>query len=176
MEGSVTVDGAAFESLLFDVDDGVATVTFNRPEAHNAVSVAMVEEMYEVLQTIAGRSDVRVVVLTGAGDRFFNPGAELGQRSVDHPPTEFPDPRTMHSCVLLREMPQVTLAAVNGSVAGAGFGWMTACDLRVASSTAMFATAFLDVGVAGDLGVPWSLERIVGGARNARTAVPARQV
>lgn len=140
-------------------------MTFNRPDAHNAISLAMVVELYGVLEAIAERSDVRVVVLTGAGDRFFNPGAELGQSQVDQAPTAFPDPRTMHSCVLLHEMPQVTLAAVNGSVAGAGFGWLAACDLRVASSTAMFATAFLDVGVAGDLGVPWSLERIVGGAR-----------
>ena len=57
----------------------------------------------------------------------------------------------------LHEMPQVTLAAINGSCAGAGFGWAAACDLRVAVEHAKFATAFLDIGVAGDMGLPWTL-------------------
>ncbi len=62
-------------------------------------------------------------------------------------------------------MPAVTIAAISGACAGAGFGWACACDLRVASQTARFNTAFLDVGVAGDMGGPWTLPRIVGAAK-----------
>jgi 2-(1,2-epoxy-1,2-dihydrophenyl)acetyl-CoA isomerase len=62
-------------------------------------------------------------------------------------------------------MPAVTIAAVSGACAGAGFGWACACDLRVASETARFNSAFLDVGVAGDMGGPWTLPRLVGAAK-----------
>jgi len=59
----------------------------------------------------------------------------------------------------------VTIAAINGACAGAGFGWAMACDLRVASASAKFNTAFLDVAVAGDMGLPWTLSRLVGASR-----------
>ncbi len=62
-------------------------------------------------------------------------------------------------------MPAVTIAAINGACAGAGFGWACACDLRIASETARFNTAFLSVGVAGDMGGPWTLPRLVGAAK-----------
>ena len=62
-------------------------------------------------------------------------------------------------------MPCVTIAAINGACAGAGFGWALACDLRFGAASARFNTAFLDVGVAGDMGGPWTLARIVGPAK-----------
>lgn len=156
-----------YEAIRVEIDDAVATVTMNRPDHHNAMTAEMVAEMLEALQDIARRTDVRVLVLTGAGDRFFCPGADL-DLSRDHPhgsETESHDPRLTRSTVLLHEMPQVTIAAINGACAGAGFGWAAACDLRVASSSAMFNLAFLDIGVAGDMGVPWTLPKIIGASR-----------
>jgi 2-(1,2-epoxy-1,2-dihydrophenyl)acetyl-CoA isomerase len=149
-------------SVRCAIDGPVATVTIDRPERHNGMTAAMVVDAYEVLWGLSGRPEVRIVVLTGSGDRFFCPGADLeGQ------PTEerLPDGRYFRVPVMLHEMPQLTIAAINGSVAGAGLGWACACDLRVASASARFATAFLDVGVAGDMGLPWSLSHIVGPAR-----------
>jgi 2-(1,2-epoxy-1,2-dihydrophenyl)acetyl-CoA isomerase len=67
--------------------------------------------------------------------------------------------------VLLHQMPAITVAAINGACAGAGFGWACGCDLRVAARSAMFNTAFLNVAVAGDMGLPWSLPRLIGAAR-----------
>jgi 2-(1,2-epoxy-1,2-dihydrophenyl)acetyl-CoA isomerase len=67
--------------------------------------------------------------------------------------------------VLLHQMPAITVAAINGACAGAGLGWACGCDLRVASHSAMFNTAFLNVAVAGDMGLPWSLPRLIGAAR-----------
>jgi 2-(1,2-epoxy-1,2-dihydrophenyl)acetyl-CoA isomerase len=159
-----------YETLLLAIDDGVATITFNRPEHRNAVTAAMVSELYDAVRTVAADDELRVLVLTGAGDRFFNPGADLDasrQRggTASGEPAPMLDPHYLHTSAILHDMPQVTLAAINGSCAGAGFGWALGCDLRVASSTAKFATAFLDVGVAGDMGVPWSLPRIVGATK-----------
>jgi 2-(1,2-epoxy-1,2-dihydrophenyl)acetyl-CoA isomerase len=66
---------------------------------------------------------------------------------------------------LLHEMPAVTVAAINGACAGAGLGWALACDLRVATASARFNVAFVDVGVAGDMGCTWTLSRLLGGAK-----------
>jgi 2-(1,2-epoxy-1,2-dihydrophenyl)acetyl-CoA isomerase len=67
--------------------------------------------------------------------------------------------------VLLHEMPAVTIAAIKGACAGAGLGWAAACDFRYADESARFNTAFLNVGLAGDMGGPWTLSRILGGAK-----------
>jgi 2-(1,2-epoxy-1,2-dihydrophenyl)acetyl-CoA isomerase len=156
-----------YETLTVAVADGVATLTLDRPDRRNGITRQMCAELYEAVQDLARMSDVRVVVLTGAGDKFFCPGADLdvSQRESEAPPEETSDPRQLHISAILHEMPAVTVAAINGSCAGAGLGWAAACDLRVAAEHAMFATAFLDIGVAGDMGLPWSLSRIVGGAK-----------
>jgi 2-(1,2-epoxy-1,2-dihydrophenyl)acetyl-CoA isomerase len=111
-----------------------------------------------------------VLVLTGAGDTFC-PGAELrpaaeAPASADAAAARvLPAAETYHSARLLRELPAVTVAAVNGACAGAGFAWAAACDLRVASTKARFATAFVNVGLPGELGLAWTLPRIVGANR-----------
>jgi 2-(1,2-epoxy-1,2-dihydrophenyl)acetyl-CoA isomerase len=142
----------------------VAWVAFNRPNNHNGVISAMIVEMYEVLSRIAGNSGVDVVVLTGNGTAFC-PGADLGA-ARDAPPDEsdIPAPETYHSVRLLREMPQVTVAAINGACAGAGMSWASACDLRIASAAARFSTAFLELGLASELGLAWNLRHQLGAA------------
>lgn len=147
------------------IDGAVATVTIDRSEQRNGITGEMMTELYEVLADLARRTDVRVVVVTGAGDRFFCPGADLDASGSDRDDAPPPDPRLLHVAVLLHEMPQVTLAAINGACAGAGLGWAAACDLRIASHDAVFNVAFLDVGVAGDMGLPWSLSRLLGSGR-----------
>jgi 2-(1,2-epoxy-1,2-dihydrophenyl)acetyl-CoA isomerase len=141
----------------------VARLRLNRPDRRNAVSPEMVAEIHAALLSIAD-SDASVLVFTGTGDTFC-PGADL-RRAVEDPGArpELPDPATYHSARLLHEMPQVTLAAVNGGCAGAGIGYAAACDLRVATARARFATAFLEVGLAGELGLSWTLLRHLGGA------------
>jgi 2-(1,2-epoxy-1,2-dihydrophenyl)acetyl-CoA isomerase len=150
------------EPVRCAVDGPVATVTLDRPHGRNAMTTKMVKDAYDVLWRLSGRDDVRVVVLTGSDVGFFCPGADLaGDPSL----AETPEPWELRVPVLLHEMPPVTIAAVNGACAGAGLGWACACDLRIAASSARFSTAFLDVGVAGDMGLPWTLSRIVGPAR-----------
>lgn len=159
----MTRDGK-HETLLVRVSDGVATITFHRPEHRNALDPTMATELYAVTSSLADDETVRVVVLTGSGSRFFNPGADLHEASEGRSPDPL-DPRILHTSAVLHDMPQVSVAAINGSCAGAGFGWAAACDIRLAADTAKFATAFLDVGLAGDMGLPWSLTRMLGSAR-----------
>ena len=148
--------------VLCEIDGPVATVTLHRPERRNAMTTEMVIQAHETLSGLAGRSDLRIVVFTGSGDDFFCPGADLGGSGGT---SKVPELWHYQVPVILREMPQVTIGAINGACAGAGLGWALGCDLRVASESARFATAFLDVGVAGDMGLPWTLSRVVGAAR-----------
>ncbi len=154
---------AEFETITFSVSDGIARLTLNRPERLNGITNQMMRDLYEVLAELPTMSDARVVVLTGAG-RGFCPGADLGHYSSgarDEPLS----PEHFMVTAMLHELPQVSVAAVNGACAGAGLGWAAACDLRYAARSANFNSAFLGVGISGDMASPWLLPRIVGAAR-----------
>lgn len=148
-------------SIRTEVDGTVAEVYFDRG-AHNAVSAAMVGELQDALRAIAADDGVQLVVLTGAG-RAFCPGADLA--GAESAAGEEFDAADYGATALLHDMPQVTVAAINGACAGAGLAWAAACDLRVASDRARFNVAFLRVGVAGDMGGAWTLQRALGAAR-----------
>jgi 2-(1,2-epoxy-1,2-dihydrophenyl)acetyl-CoA isomerase len=151
------------ETVIYKAEDGVGTLTLNRPERRNGITGQMMRDVHAVLSAAAGDDDVRVLVLTGAGDSFCV-GADLKHYASGAPDAGAP-PETFEISPLLHNMPAVTIAAINGAVAGAGFGWACACDLRLAAVSALFNSAFLDVAVAGDMGGPWSLPRLVGAAR-----------
>ncbi len=154
-----------FGTILLEVEGPLARLVLNRPEARNGMTSRMVRETHEAVCQVAGNPDIRVLVLTGAG-RSFCPGADLnsvGKPSDD--PLEYADSVHFQVPAVLHTMPQLTIAAVNGPCAGAAFGWVCGCDIRVSTASAMFNTAFLNVAVAGDMGVPWSLPRLVGGAK-----------
>jgi 2-(1,2-epoxy-1,2-dihydrophenyl)acetyl-CoA isomerase len=151
-----------YETIVVDRTDHVATISLNRPEARNAITPTMLDELYAAVQDAAADKALRVLVLRGAG-RDFCPGADVkayaagGQRQSD--------PQAFMVSVLLHEAPIVTIAAIKGACAGAGLGWASACDLRISDDTARYNTAFLDVGLSGDMGGTWFLPRIVGAAK-----------
>jgi len=153
-----------FSTIKVQIGEGLGAVTLSRPDRMNGMSMLMVIETYEALSRLAADRSVRVVTLSGEG-RGFCPGADLSGRPREGPEVDAARPEHFHVPVLLHEMPQVTIAAVNGACAGAGLGWAAACDLRYAARSANFNTAFLDVAVAGDMGVPWTLPRLVGAAK-----------
>ncbi len=153
-----------FETLRYDHDGrGLARLTLNRPDAMNGMTNRMVREATRALEGAATDPSLRVLVLTGEG-RAFCPGADL-----NHFTSGSSDERLtvedFRVAALLHEIPAVTVAAINGACAGAGLGWAMACDLRVMAAGARLNTAFLDVAVAGDMGLPWSLLHAVGAAR-----------
>jgi 2-(1,2-epoxy-1,2-dihydrophenyl)acetyl-CoA isomerase len=155
---------ADYQTIQFDRRGPIATITMHRPERRNSMTNRMVREVGDALVMAGEDKGIRVIVLTGSGTSFC-PGADLNAVAEGTIADEPLEPADFRAPVLLHEHPAVTIAAVNGACAGAGFGWACACDLRLAARSAMFNTAFLDVGVAGDMGGPWSLPRIVGPAK-----------
>jgi len=184
------VTATAERTVLVQRRGAVATVVLNRPERRNGVTVEMCEELYGALVALQA-SDVRVVILRGAGDDFSvgadltagsapgdvprdigDPAPERATADRSHTNPGTPGTPTLehlgplyHASTLLHTMPQVTIAAIDGGCAGAAMGWACACDFRFASARARFSTAFLRVGVSGDMGLAWSLVRLVGAAR-----------
>ncbi|MBO0730687.1 MAG: enoyl-CoA hydratase/isomerase family protein [Acidimicrobiaceae bacterium] len=153
----------SYETIRCEISGGLARLTLNRPDRLNGMTNKMVRETYEALTRVAADSSVRVLLLTGEG-KGFCPGADLTHFSAAE--TDEPlSARHFRVTSLFHEIPAVTLAAINGACAGAGLGWALACDLRVMAASARMNTAFLDVAVAGDMGLPWTLPRIVGAAR-----------
>lgn len=152
--------------VLCNIEDGVATVTLNRPARRNGLAGSMLEGLYDTLSRLAVSNDVAVVVLRGAGTDFCV-GADIKAfpegvaGKTDHRKVS----RLYHTSTLLHEMRQPTIAAIDGACAGAGLGWACACDFRFASDRAVFSTAFMNVAVAGDMGTAWSLCQVVGPAR-----------
>lgn len=160
---------ASEPTVLLELDGPIAVITLNRPARRNGVTVEMCGAIYDATRDVAA-SDARVVILRGAGNDFCvgadilaSPG-ETAEASKG-PPTLEELGLIHHASTLLHTMPQVTIAAVDGGCAGAGMGYATACDFRFATAEARFSTAFLNVGVSGDMGLAWSLTRILGGAR-----------
>lgn len=154
------------ETVLLEITGAIATLTFNRPDRRNGMTREMLAEINHALEDLGTRDDVRVLVLRGAG-KDFSVGADIGHYGED-PDARFGrqrDWREFRTPVLLREMAPVTVAAIRGGCAGAAFGLACACDFRIVSATARFNTAFLDVGLAGDMGGPWLLPRLVGEAK-----------
>lgn len=151
-------------TVVVERDGAVAVITLNRPDRHNGVTVEMCRQLYSAVRNVAA-GDARVLLLRGAGTDFCV-GADIGGGEPGGTPPRAEELGSIHHIsTVLHTMPQVTIAAIDGGCAGAGLGWAAACDFRFASDMARFNTAFLDVGVPGDMGLAWSLTRIVGGAR-----------
>jgi 2-(1,2-epoxy-1,2-dihydrophenyl)acetyl-CoA isomerase len=149
------------ETLQVDRKDGVVTVTMNRPERKNAASDTMWDELLDTFRDIAGNSDDRVMVLTGAGGEFCS-GADLtgGGQKNQHGLA-----RMRHIgdvCLALSKIPQPTIAKVRGVAVGAGCNMALGCDLVVAGETARFSQIFSKRGLSLDFGGSWVLPRRVG--------------
>ena len=156
------------DAVLYQTESGVATITLNRPECLNAMDADLLSGALEALELAAADVDVRVVIFTGAG-RGFCAGGDLA--ATDTLGLGGLESRIgvlqafQRTSKLLREMPKVTIAAINGPCAGGGLAWAAAADLRYAAASAKFTTAYLSAGLSGDFGGTWTLPRIVGSAR-----------
>jgi 2-(1,2-epoxy-1,2-dihydrophenyl)acetyl-CoA isomerase len=129
------------------------------------MTVTMLRETHDALVEAASDPSVRVVLLTGAGDQSFCPGADLNWATSGARGDEGGRPIHYRVGQILHDMPAISVAAINGACAGAGMGWALGCDIRVAVRHAMFNTAFINVAVAGDMGIPWSLPRLIGASK-----------
>lgn len=168
------------EDLLQSRAKGVALLTLNRPDRLNALSRPMLDDLVATLARLGRDDEIGAVVLTGAGRGFCAGGDVKGMaESTSEAGLEerTQDLRArMEASRLLHEMPKPTIAMVRGPAAGAGLSLALACDLRVASETARFTTAFARVGFSGDFGGSYFLTQLVGTARARELYYTARQV
>ena len=157
---------AETDSIELTIEARVATLVLNRPKARNALDVRMLDRLPGLLHELSEDEAVRCVVVTGAGDRAFCAGGDisgLGGQEVTQP-ADLVDRLEAWSqaSILLHEMPKPTLAAVNGTAAGAGMALALACDLRMASDNARFITSFAKLAMSGDFGGSYYLTQLVG--------------
>ncbi|MFD7614464.1 enoyl-CoA hydratase/isomerase family protein [Streptomyces sp. NPDC059828] len=163
------------DTVLYEVHDGLATITINRPEAMNAMNVEAKEALRDSLRAAADDTAVRAVLLTATGKAFC-----VGQDLKEHVTLLMSDKQsgTRHTMSTVREhynpivralteMPKPVVAGVNGVAAGAGFGFALAADYRVVADSAKFTTAFAGVALTADSGVSWTLPRLIGASRAA---------
>ena len=171
-----------YKDILYEVADPVATITLNRPEKLNALTGRMLAELQHALAQAEVNEEVVGIVLTGAG-RGFCSGADMGalkqiQRSGDisamssdaelepaRPGDEEMGPDFERGYTYLLSMRKPILAAVNGACAGLGFSIAMFCDLRFASESAVFTTAFAQRGLVAEHGMSWILPRLLGSSR-----------
>jgi enoyl-CoA hydratase len=138
----------AYAELLFDVDAGVATVTLNRPEQRNALSAQLLAELVDAMRRARDDEDVRAVVLTGAGDKAFCAGADLGGFAADLPLVDkhFGSDLFLEFFRLMPRLGKPSLCAANGHVLAGGLGLALSCDLVIAREGATFGTPEINVG------------------------------
>jgi 2-(1,2-epoxy-1,2-dihydrophenyl)acetyl-CoA isomerase len=154
--------------LLEMAEDGIAWLTLNRPDRLNAFSPAMLAGLAEALARLGADAAIGAIIVTGAGRGFCAGGdvKTMGDRAAQGFEERVEDLRRMHRLpMLLRTIPKIVVAMVNGPAAGAGLGLAMACDLRIAGRSARFGTGFAGVGYSGDFGGSWSLTRLVGTAK-----------
>jgi 2-(1,2-epoxy-1,2-dihydrophenyl)acetyl-CoA isomerase len=160
----------SYRTILFECDDaGIAHLTLNRPERLNSFNIEMHEEVRAALTRVKEDPRCRVLILTGAG-RGFCAGQDLSDRAVapgggTADLGESIELRYKPLVLALRELPLPVIAAVNGVAAGAGANLALACDLVIATRSAIFIQSFAKVGLVPDCGGTWLLPRLVGQAR-----------
>lgn len=158
-----------FETIMFDVQGGVATLTLNRPERLNSFTVQMHEEVAQALDSVAADPLVRALLLTGAG-RGFCAGQDLGDRAVapGGAAVDLGDSVERYYAPLIRRITSLDMpvvCAVNGVAAGAGANIALACDIVLAARGARFIQSFANIGLIPDSGGTWVLPRLIGQAR-----------
>ncbi len=155
-----------YEFLQYKNEEGVVTITLDRPEVYNALNDKITFELQDALKAVSKDDTARVVVLTGAGKAFCS-GQDL-KASQDQEKRSFID--SLHKRYnpiirAMRNLPKPIICRLNGVAAGAGCSIALACDLIIAAEEAMLTEVFINIGLVLDSGSSWFLPRLVGSAR-----------
>ena len=157
--------------MLVETHNGICTITLNRPKALNALDLAMVKALGQVIPAVADDASIRVVVLRGAGDHFMAGGdVKWFKGNIDAEPDKQVIRREFEKFIhevhvivtALRRMRKPVVASVQGAVAGFGVSVVLACDMAIAADNAMFTLAYCHIGTSPDGGSTYSLPRTVG--------------
>jgi 2-(1,2-epoxy-1,2-dihydrophenyl)acetyl-CoA isomerase len=152
-----------YETILYTLDEGVLTITLNRPDVLNAFNRKMTGEIQDALKKAERDNSVRCIVFTGAG-RAFSSGEDLKARTAEGNSDFGSTLRDRYNPIVLkmRNIEKPVLGSINGVAAGAGCSLALACDMRIASEKARFIEVFVRVGLVPDSGSSFFLPRLVG--------------
>lgn len=158
-------------------DNGVALITLNRPQAANALSTQMLEELKGILDSCKFDPAIRCIIITGAGEKAFCAGADLKERAGMDPRTVKKTVSLIRECVnQIESLPQPVIAAVNGSAFGGGSEMALACDIRIAAENAKFGLTETSLGIIPGAGGTQRLPRLVGKGRAKELIFTARRI
>lgn len=160
-----------YTAITFTTDGPIGVLTLNRPQKLNALNQAMIEELEDLLGNLAVNRDIRVVILTGAGEKGFCSGLDMTETAaqlfeITPDLIYFYQTRTSLLYYKMRRIPQPIIAAVHGAAAGAGFSFAMAADVRVVTPQARFNAAYINIGLGGaDLCSSFFLPKLIGTGR-----------
>ncbi|HVS99774.1 MAG TPA: enoyl-CoA hydratase-related protein [Solirubrobacterales bacterium] len=166
------IDPPELNTLQIEIEGDLGTLTLNRPDAFNAMSPELIEELMTATAWLADRAPIRALIVTGAGPAFcaggdvtwFRKGMEAGELDISADVRRGAE--ALHTAIVdLRRIEVPVVAAVNGPAAGAGFSLALACDLRIAADSAFFAPAYGRIGASPDGGMTYFLPRVLGPAK-----------
>ncbi len=165
-----------FQQLLYQVQDGVCTISLNRPEVFNALNVKLTHELHEAFAQATDDETVRVVVVTGSGDAFCS-GADL-KEAAQGIASYSSEVRNRYNPIILamRNMPKPIIGRINGVAAGAGCSLALACDILVASEESYLSEAFVGIGLVMDSGSSYFLPRLVSAAKAFELATTGAKI
>ncbi|HSF03248.1 MAG TPA: enoyl-CoA hydratase-related protein [Solirubrobacterales bacterium] len=166
-----------YEAIRYEAADGVVTVTLNRPDVHNAMNDAMRGELLRCFTDIETDDAVRVVVVTGAGERAFSAGADIREFPAPQVPTRFRDSRRrLDFRSVMERCPQPIVAAIRGYAFGGGLELALACDIRIASEDARLGLTEVDLAIIPGGGGTQRLPRIVGRGKALEMILTAARI
>lgn len=173
-----------YENLLYDLADGICRITLNRPQVYNALSPGLIRDITAAVENAGADDSVRVIVITGAGDKAFCSGADLKEGVVNvqlsgSGSLNLGDSlRTGYNPMIraMRNLPKPIVGRVNGVAAGAGCSLALACDVTICANEAYFSQIFVNIGLMPDAGSTFFLPRLVGPQRAFELSSTGRRV
>ena len=172
-----------YENILYEITGSICRITLNRPQVYNALSPGLIKDITAAMLAAGTDEQVRVVVLTGAGDKAFSSGADLkegaGQAAMLGEQLALGDSlrNTYHPMIrAMRNLAKPIISRVNGVAAGAGFSLALACDVIVCADEAYFSQIFVNIGLMPDAGSTFFLPRLIGSQRAFELCSTGRRV
>ncbi|WP_420147640.1 enoyl-CoA hydratase/isomerase family protein [Spirosoma sp.] len=172
-----------YENLLYDVTNAVCRITLNRPQVYNALSPGLIRDITGAIETAAEDDQVRVIVITGAGEKAFSSGADLKEGVVQAASSGGAlklgeSLRTTYHPMIqaIRNLPKPVIGRINGVAAGAGCSLALACDVVICANEAYFSQIFVNIGLMPDAGSTFFLPRLIGPQRAFELCSTGRRV